>query len=66
MEKNMEKEKNIIQIENYIFKGIIYLITKEEKKHIIQEIKQNLKGNFYLIHGEQEKDMMIKEISYMN
>ena len=34
----MEKEENIIQMENYILKGIIYLIIKEEEKDIIKEI----------------------------
>ena len=33
----MEKEKNIIQMENYILKGIIYLIIKEEEKYVIIE-----------------------------
>ena len=57
MEKEMEKEKNIIMMDIYHLKVNIYIIIKE-KENIILIIDQNMKVNFYMIENGPEKDMM--------
>ena len=57
MEKETEKEKNIIIMEIYYLKVNIYIIIKEKEKNILI-IDQNMKVNIYMIKNGMEKDMM--------
>ncbi len=60
MEKEMEKEKNILG-ENYYLKENIYT-TKKEKENYIEMEYWNMKENFYLIKNGTGKDMIKLEI----
>ena len=65
MEKEMEKEKNIIIMVIQNLKVYIYIQKNKVVIHILME-KQNMKVNIYMIKNGMEKGLMEIIILYMN
>ena len=58
MDKNVEKEKNIIKMVHYFMKVIILMVKKKDTEKSIMMMEHSSKGNIWKIKNMMELDMI--------